>query len=69
MARNGMPNSMKSAEIYALDMGALLAGTKFRGEFEERLKGVLDAVTEKSNRILFVDEIPLLIRPELPAVA
>lgn len=61
IAQSTVPDSMKSAEIYALDMGALMAGTKFRGEFEERLKGVLDAITEKSNRILFVDEIHTII--------
>ncbi|MBI2340236.1 MAG: ATP-dependent Clp protease ATP-binding subunit ClpA [Deltaproteobacteria bacterium] len=56
-----VPNSLRDSVLYALDMGALLAGTKFRGEFEERLKGVICAMTEKKNRILFIDEIHTII--------
>ncbi|MBU2490356.1 MAG: ATP-dependent Clp protease ATP-binding subunit ClpA [Proteobacteria bacterium] len=54
-------DSLKEAEIYSLDMGGLLAGTKFRGEFEERLKAVIQAVREKKNAILFIDEIHTVV--------
>ncbi len=56
-----IPDVLQDAVIYALDMGALLAGTKFRGDFEERLKSVLKALTESKNAILFVDEIHTII--------
>jgi ATP-dependent Clp protease ATP-binding subunit ClpA len=52
-----VPEILQGCEIYALDMGALLAGTKFRGDFEERLKGVLAALADKPEAILFIDEI------------
>lgn len=52
-----VPEVLQGCEIYALDMGALLAGTKFRGDFEERLKGVLAALADKPEAILFIDEI------------
>ncbi len=52
-----IPDLLKDIHIYSLDMGGLLAGTKFRGDFEERLKGVLSALKEKKNAILFIDEI------------
>ncbi|HZQ06031.1 MAG TPA: ATP-dependent Clp protease ATP-binding subunit ClpA [Anaerolineae bacterium] len=56
-----VPDLLKDARIYALDMGAVLAGTKFRGQFEERVKGVLKALESKPNSILFVDEIHTLV--------
>lgn len=59
-----VPRIIKDVEIYALDMAALLAGTKFRGDFEERLKGILKAVEEKNEEhgcILFIDEIHNII--------
>ena len=56
-----VPNILKDAEVYSLDMGALVAGTKFRGQFEERLKGVIKALTEKPNSILFIDEIHTIV--------
>ncbi len=56
-----VPKSIEGAVIYALDMGALLAGTKFRGQFEERLKGVIKAVTKNPNAILFIDEIHTIV--------
>lgn len=59
-----VPKIIKNLEIYSLDMAALLAGTKFRGDFEERLKTVLKAVEEKNNEhgcILFIDEIHNII--------
>lgn len=52
-----VPEILKGQEIYSLDMGTLLAGTKFRGDFEGRLKGVLKEVQKRKNVILFVDEI------------
>jgi ATP-dependent Clp protease ATP-binding subunit ClpA len=56
-----VPDVLKDAEVYSLDMGALLAGTKFRGQFEERLKGVIKALTEKRNAVLFIDEIHTIV--------
>jgi len=56
-----VPELLKDAEIYALDLGALIAGTKFRGEFEARLKAVIQAIREKPNGILFIDEIHTII--------
>jgi len=56
-----VPDLLQDAEIYALDLGALIAGTKFRGEFEARLKAVIQAVKEKPNGILFIDEIHSII--------
>src|ERR671919_640165 len=56
-----VPETLKTAIIYALDMGALLAGTKFRGDFEARLKGVLAGLKKKPNSILFIDEIHTIV--------
>lgn len=56
-----VPDLLRDARIYALDMGAVLAGTKFRGQFEERVKGVLKALEAKPNSILFIDEIHTLV--------
>ena len=56
-----VPEILEDAEIYALDMGALLAGTRYRGDFEERLKGVVRAMQAKENAILFIDEIHMLV--------
>lgn len=53
--------SLKDTHIYALDMGALLAGTRFRGDFEERLKGVVKALEDDDKAILFVDEIHTIV--------
>jgi len=52
-----VPEPLKNAEIFALDMGALVAGTKFRGDFENRMKAVLKRVEKNQNAILFVDEM------------
>ncbi|MCJ7540404.1 MAG: AAA family ATPase, partial [Desulfobacterales bacterium] len=52
-----IPELLKNVRIYSLDLGGLLAGTKFRGDFEQRLKGVLSSLKEKKDAILFIDEI------------
>jgi ATP-dependent Clp protease ATP-binding subunit ClpA len=56
-----VPEALEGAKVYSLDMGALLAGTKFRGQFEERLKAVIKALTEQPNTILFIDEIHTIV--------
>jgi len=56
-----VPDILSSARVYALDMGALLAGTKYRGDFEQRLKAVLKQLEEHENAVLFIDEIHTLI--------
>ena len=57
----GVPDILAQSTVYALDMGALLAGTKYRGDFEQRLKGVLKQLADNSKAILFIDEIHTLI--------
>lgn len=57
-----VPENLKDKEVYSLDMGSLIAGAKYQGEFEERLKGVVKAVTESDGHIiLFIDEIHTLV--------
>ena len=56
-----VPEILAEANVYSLDMGALLAGTKYRGDFEQRLKGVLKQLQENPHAILFIDEIHTLI--------
>jgi ATP-dependent Clp protease ATP-binding subunit ClpA len=56
-----VPEILAEAQVYSLDMGALLAGTKYRGDFEQRLKAVLKQLVENQNAILFIDEIHTLI--------
>ena len=56
-----VPETLRTAVIYSLDMGALLAGTKFRGDFEARLKGVLTGLKKQPNSILFIDEIHTIV--------
>jgi ATP-dependent Clp protease ATP-binding subunit ClpA len=58
---NDVPDILKNAHVYSLDMGALLAGTKYRGDFEQRLKAVLKELSDATNAILFIDEIHTLI--------
>jgi ATP-dependent Clp protease ATP-binding subunit ClpA len=61
ITQGDIPDPMKNAVIYSLDMGSLLAGTKFRGDFEQRLKGVVNAIKKKPNAILFIDEIHTVV--------
>jgi ATP-dependent Clp protease ATP-binding subunit ClpA len=56
-----VPEVLGDAQVYALDMGALLAGTKYRGDFEQRLKAVLKQLVDQPNAVLFIDEIHTLI--------
>ena len=56
-----VPEVLAGATVFSLDMGALLAGTKYRGDFEQRLKGVLKVLKEQPNSVLFIDEIHTLI--------
>jgi len=62
IVRGDVPDSLKDKDIFALDMGAMLAGAKYRGEFEERLKAVLDEVKNSDgNIILFIDELHTIV--------
>ena len=62
IVRGDVPENLKKKQIYSLDMGALVAGAKYKGEFEERLKGVINGVTESNGKyILFIDEIHTLV--------
>ena len=62
IVKEDVPNGLKNKTIYELDMGALVAGAKYRGEFEERLKAVLTKVKESNgNIIMFIDEIHLIV--------
>ena len=61
ITQNDVPDILKEATVYSLDMGALLAGTKYRGDFEQRLKGVLKSLKDNPHGILFIDEIHTMI--------
>ena len=62
IVRGDVPENLKDKQLYSLDMGALLAGAKYKGEFEERLKSVINEVTKSDGRIiLFIDEIHTLV--------
>ncbi len=62
IVRGDVPENLKSKQIYSLDMGALIAGAKYKGEFEERLKAVVNEVTKSEGEIiLFIDEIHTLV--------
>ena len=61
ITQSDVPEILSEAIVYSLDMGALLAGTKYRGDFEQRLKGVLKALKDKPHAVLFIDEIHTLI--------
>jgi ATP-dependent Clp protease ATP-binding subunit ClpA len=56
-----VPEKLKGVHIYALDMGSLMAGTRYRGDFEDRLKGVIQALTDNDKAILFIDEIHVIV--------
>jgi len=59
--KGDVPDALKDARVYALDMGSLVAGTRYRGDFEERVKQVLDALEKQPHAILFIDEIHTLV--------
>ena len=61
ISQSDVPEVLKDSIVYSLDMGALLAGTKYRGDFEQRLKGVLKALKDRPKAVLFIDEIHTLI--------
>ncbi|MBA5607627.1 ATP-dependent Clp protease ATP-binding subunit ClpA [Duganella sp. FT3S] len=61
ITQNDVPDILQHAVVYSLDMGALLAGTKYRGDFEQRLKAVLKQLKDNPNGILFIDEIHTII--------
>ena len=61
ITQGDVPEILSSSTVYSLDMGALLAGTKYRGDFEQRLKGVLKQLKDQPNAVLFIDEIHTLI--------
>ena len=62
IVKNDVPSSLKDKEIFELDMGALVAGAKYQGEFEERLKAVLNKIKNSNHKIiLFIDEIHLIV--------
>jgi len=59
--QGAVPAPLKEARVFALDLGALVAGTRYRGDFEERIKQVLDALSKQTHAILFIDEIHTLV--------
>jgi len=61
IAKGDVPDLLKDVEIFALDLGGMLAGTKFRGDFEQRLKGVITELKKKPQAILFIDEIHTIV--------
>lgn len=61
IAKDEVPGSLVGKRIYQVDLSSVVAGTKFRGEFEERIKGIIDEAMEDKNLILFIDEIHLLM--------
>src|ERR1700733_13318083 len=61
ITRGEIPASLKGSTVYALDMGSLLAGTRYRGDFEERIKAVIKALQKTEGAILFIDEIHTII--------
>ncbi|MCS6874633.1 MAG: ATP-dependent Clp protease ATP-binding subunit ClpA [Pyrinomonadaceae bacterium] len=61
IAKGEVPEVLRGAKIYALDLGGLVAGTRYRGDFEQRLKSLINALKKQSNAILFIDEIHTVI--------
>jgi len=64
-----VPEILEQSSVYSLDMGALLAGTKYRGDFEQRLKAVLKQLKANPHAVLFIDEIHTLIGAGSPPAA
>lgn len=61
IAENKVPDALKGFSIYSLDMGSLIAGTKFRGDFEDRIRKITDELQKKEKAILFIDEIHMIM--------
>lgn len=61
IVEKSVPHTLEECTIYSLDMGAMMAGTKYRGDFEERIKQVIDALESRDNAILFIDEIHTVV--------
>lgn len=61
IANDAVPEILKDAKIYSVDMGSILAGTKYRGDFEKRIKGIIDEVSKIDKAILFIDEIHTIV--------
>ncbi len=61
IASGNVPENLKDAKIYSLDMGGLVAGTRYRGDFEQRLKSIINALKKEKNVILFIDEIHTIV--------
>jgi ATP-dependent Clp protease ATP-binding subunit ClpA len=61
ISEGDVPEVLQDAKVYALDMGALVAGTKYRGDFEKRLKGIIKELTQQKDAILFIDEIHTMV--------
>jgi ATP-dependent Clp protease ATP-binding subunit ClpA len=61
IVQGAVPDALKKSTVYSLDMGALIAGTRYRGEFEERLKGVVKALQKVEGAVLFIDEIHTIV--------
>ena len=61
ISEGDVPDILKGSKIFALDMGALVAGTKYRGDFEKRLKGIIQELTAQDDAILFIDEIHTMV--------
>lgn len=59
--QGAVPEPVKGLRLFSLDMGSLLAGTRFRGDFEQRLKGVIDSLKNQKNAVLFIDEIHTIV--------
>jgi len=61
ISEGDVPDILKKSKVFALDMGALVAGTKYRGDFEKRLKGIIQELTAQKDAILFIDEIHTMV--------